>query len=54
MEAAAREALTGLRSHLEEAPETLEDIEGDRELTDREWDFEHAFGMLLEGRGLLG
>ncbi len=54
MEAAAREALIDLSSHLEEALETLEDIEGDRELTDRERDFQHAFRMLLEARGLLG
>ncbi len=54
MEAAAREALIDLRSHLEEALETLEDIERDRELTDRERDFQHAFRMLLEARGLLG
>ena len=54
MEAAAREALTDLRSHLEEALETLEDIERERELTDRERDFQHAFRMLLEARGLLG
>ncbi|MDQ3863787.1 MAG: hypothetical protein M3317_09855 [Actinomycetota bacterium] len=54
MEAAAREALTGPRSHLEEALETLEDIEGDSELADGERDFEHAFRMLLEARGPLG
>ena len=54
MEAAACEALIDLSSHLEEALEALEDIEGDRELTDRERDFQHAFRMLLEARGLLG
>jgi hypothetical protein len=54
MEAAAREALIDLRSHLEGALEALEDIERDRDLTDRERDFQHAFRMLLEARGLLG
>jgi hypothetical protein len=34
IEAAGREALIGLRSRLEEAIDALEDIEGDRELTE--------------------
>jgi hypothetical protein len=47
---AAREALADLRPHAEAALETLETIERDRELTDRERDLQHAFKMILAVR----
>jgi hypothetical protein len=50
MASAAREALMDLRPHAEAALETLETIERDRELTDRERDLQHAFKMLLAVR----
>jgi hypothetical protein len=50
MGTAARDALMGLRPHVEAALETLEDLEERRSLTDREQDLKHAFKMLLAVR----
>ncbi len=50
MASAARAALMELRPHVEAALETLETIERDRDLTDRERDLRHAFKMLLAVR----
>ena len=47
---AASKALVDLRPHVEAALETLETIERDRHLTDRERDLYHAFKMLLAAR----
>ena len=54
LEGAAREEIRGLKPHLEEALEALEEIESRRGLTDQELAQRRAFRMLLEtGRILL-
>jgi hypothetical protein len=50
MASVAREALAELRPHVESALETLETIERDRDLTERERGLYHAFTMLLAVR----
>lgn len=47
LEGAAREELRGLKPHLKEALEALEEIEGHRGLTDQEVALRRAFKMLL-------
>jgi hypothetical protein len=47
LEGAARDELRGLKPHLEEALEALEEIEGRRGLTDQELARRRAFRMLL-------
>jgi hypothetical protein len=54
MASAARESLLDLRPHVEAALQTLETIEGRRDLTDRERDLKHAFKMLLDAGRLPG
>jgi hypothetical protein len=47
LEVAAREEMRGLKPHLEEALEALEEIEGRRGLTDQELALRRAFKLLL-------
>jgi len=47
LEGAAREEMRGLKPHLEEALEALEEIEGRRGLTDQELALRRAFKLLL-------
>jgi len=48
---AAREDLLDLKPHLQEALETLEDIQRRRSLTDKEFARQRAFKMLLAVTG---
>jgi hypothetical protein len=53
LEGAARDGLRGLKPHLEEALEALEEIEGCRGLTDQERARRRVFRMLLDASRML-